>query len=85
MSRPTVTAYRYKVYDSTIDDYRHSTRMATATAIQKFGGVMLPETRFEVYSDFISEGWTEKDFAATPEHGRPPSPTPEANPPAEKQ
>jgi hypothetical protein len=43
--------------------------MATATAIQKFGGVMLPETRFEVSSEFIEEGWTTKDFAATPEHG----------------
>jgi hypothetical protein len=72
MSRSTVTAYRYKVYDPTIDDYRHSTRMATPTAIEIFGGVMLPKTRFEVYSDLISEGWTEKNFAATSAR---PSPT----------
>jgi hypothetical protein len=73
MRRATVIVYRYKVYDVTIDDFRHSTRMATTAAIALLGGVALPETGFEVYADFVSEdGWTEKDFVATPEHGYPP-------------
>jgi hypothetical protein len=72
MRRATVIVYRYKVYDVTIDDYRRSTRMATTAAIEMLGGIALPETGFEVYADFVSEdGWTEKDFAATPEHGYP--------------
>ena len=72
MRRATVIVYRYKVYDVTIDDYRRSTRMATTAAIEMLGGIALPETGFEVYADFVSQdGWTEKDFAATPEHGYP--------------
>jgi hypothetical protein len=69
MTRPTTTVYRYKVYDVTIDDYRYSTRMATTVHIDKIGE-MLPETRFEVFSDLlIDNAYTEKDFTPTPEHG----------------
>jgi hypothetical protein len=58
----TLTAYRYKVYDITIDDYRYSTRMATRGHIARIGGVLIEGSEIELDESLLLEGWTEKNF-----------------------
>jgi hypothetical protein len=58
----TLTAYRYKVYDITIDDYRYSTRMATRGHIARIGGVLIEGSEIELDDSLLLEGWTEKNF-----------------------
>jgi hypothetical protein len=55
-------AYRYRVYDVAIDEYRYSTRYATMTQINRIGGQPLYETGAEVSYKYLTEGWTKKGF-----------------------
>jgi hypothetical protein len=55
-----VTVHRYRVYDISIDDYRTSTRMATAEKIAKIGGEIIPRTAYPLDANELDDGWTEK-------------------------
>jgi hypothetical protein len=76
-------AYRYKVYDITIDDYRYSSRMATREHIARIGGVPIAGTEAEIDSDLLPEGWTAKNFDPAPIKEQPTIPRRHALPIAE--
>jgi len=54
--------FRYKVYDTTRDDYAISTRMATRAKIKEIGGEVIPGTKAEIDAKHLEDGWTEKGF-----------------------
>jgi len=57
-----VTVHRYRVYDILNDEYRTSTRMATAEKIAKIGGEIIPGTAYPLDSDELDDGWTGKNY-----------------------
>jgi hypothetical protein len=62
---PTVTVYRFKVYDITTDEIRLSRRWGTREGIKAARGAPLEETATEVDSALVGqevEGLTARDF-----------------------
>jgi hypothetical protein len=51
-----VTVHRYRVYDILNDEYRTSTRMATAEKIAKIGGEIIPGSAYPLDSDELDDG-----------------------------
>lgn len=62
---PTVTVYRFKIYDITTDESRLSRRWGTLEGIKRAGGAPLEETATEVDSAAVGQenaGLTARDF-----------------------
>lgn len=62
---PTVTVYRFRVYDITTDESRRSRRWGTLDGIKRAHGEPLEETATEVDAAVVGqevEGLTTRDF-----------------------
>jgi hypothetical protein len=67
-----VKIYQFKVWDTSIDDYRQSRRWGTRDGIKKICGIVLEETELEINENVIGtdiEGLTVRDFNPTPNSG----------------
>ena len=54
-------AYRYRIYDRDLDDYRYSTRYATMVKIKQIGAEPIyPGIR--ISKTYLMDGWTKKGF-----------------------
>ena len=59
---PTVRVYRYKKYDTQIDDYFTSTRMATQEKIDQIEATAIYGTKRHIDESLLTDGWTRKHF-----------------------
>ena len=59
----TMTAiFRYRVYDTSRDEYAVSIRMASLEKIKRIGGEPIRDKYTKIDECLLVDGWTEKNF-----------------------
>ena len=59
----TMTAiFRYRVYDTSRDEYAVSIRMASLEKIKRIGGEPIRDKYSKIDECLLVDGWTEKNF-----------------------